>query len=60
MLINLCTSISFATNEMLEAQVESSGINLFLDEAQKYVSKDITDIDINEIFSSSLSRKIKS
>lgn len=51
--------VSYANNEVIDSQIESTGISSFLNESEKYVSNTFPDMDVNEIFNTSVSGTIK-
>lgn len=48
-----------AYDEIIEGQVESFGITEFLKQSKKYISENFDDLDLQDIFNSSLQGKVK-
>lgn len=48
-----------ANGEIINSQMEVAGVNTFLNEAEKYTDENFSDLDINEIFTSSIGGNLK-
>ena len=53
-LVDFIKPVSFANDEIIDSQIESLGISDFLNESENYISNVFPDLDIEEIFNSSL------
>ncbi len=46
--------ISYANNEIIDSQIESTGVSGFLSESEKYVSNTFPDMNVTDIFNTSI------
>ena len=46
--------ISYANNEIIDSQIESTGVSGFLTESEKYVSNTFPDMNVTDIFNTSI------
>lgn len=60
MILIILEPVCFASNnEIINSQAQSTGVSTFLEESKKYVSNTFPDLDINEVFNSSISGELK-
>ena len=60
MILIILEPVCFANNnEIINSQAQSTGVSTFLEESKKYVSNTFPDLDINEVFNSSISGELK-
>lgn len=51
--------MSFANNEIINSQIESTGVTSFLNESEKYVSNTFPDLNLNDAFNTSVTGKLE-
>lgn len=56
-LLLLIPTFSFATNQIVEEQLEALNIGLFIAEGEKYTKENFPDINIKDLITKSLTRR---
>ena len=58
-MLNFIQPISFANDEIINSQIEGLGISSFLNQSEEYITNIFPDLDINDIFNSSIEGELE-